>query len=519
MVLTKWFGIGLFTMVLASTAFAAPKAVVKPAALPIDGVFNVRLFGAKGDGVTDDTEAFRKALSAAAPIGGCVRVPPVSANKGYVLTNVLTIPPGVSLVGSLAGFSTNQVCYQTQVVGSRIFARPRIDQYAGKQKQPLFLLQAGVTVKGLVIMYDQQPFPSDEEFQDKNSKFYYPSFEAAQRGYIKDHVKPYGPTFYTESANVVIEDIACDRYNDFYFQVEGGKCIADRIYLNGYGRGFVMGRCFDVNRIMHVHGVPNVNYINPGKMGDKTYSWIFGIITTSPNNVGIQLAQADGYTLDDVTFFGIHTGIQIGVSKQYPLVDPVRMTTSYYDLEEGKGYGVWANAPYLGNGAWGDISALKVDQCVIGVHFVWPTHLSNRISNAWISTAVQDGVKFPTVASSKPGAVARQGAFVVEPTYGIKSNVGIRPTFMANGVFVASYNDSPRFGPAAANAADAGGRAFLIGGDINIDITGFLMNDPYREDMLWARSDTAQQVSFKIRGFTVTGNPQPDVMLTQETMK
>ncbi len=519
MVLTRCFWLGAFIAALAHTAFAVPQAAVKAAALPIDGVFNVRLFGAKGDGVTDDTEAFSKAVNAAAPVGGCVRVPPVGANKGYVIKRSITLPAGVSLVGSMAGFSSNQVCYQTQVVGSRILARPAPDQYSEAQKKPLFMLEAGTTVKGLVIIYDQQPFPSDEEFNNRSSRYYYPSFDAARRSFIKDHVKPCGPTFYTQNANVVIEDIACDRYTDFYFQAEGGKCIANRIFLYGYGRGFVMGRCFDVNRILHVHGVPNVNYINPGKMGDKTYSWIYGIITSNPNNVGVQLAQADGYTLEDVTFFGIHTGIRIGGSKQYPLVNPVTGTTSYYDTDLQKGVGVWENQPYKGNGAWGDISALKVDQCMIGVHFIWPTQLSNRISNAWISTAIYDGVKFPSAASSKAGEVGRQGAFVIEPSCSVENNVGICPTVMANGVFIASYNDTPRFGPAAANAVDAAGRAFLFGGDMNVDISGLLMNDPYREDMLWARAETSHRLSFKIRGYTVTGNPQPDIALNQDLMK
>ena len=61
------------------------------------GHFNVLAFGAKGDGATDDTEAFAKALKAASDAGGGhVYAPPAE----YLLKGNLTIPGGVALKGS-----------------------------------------------------------------------------------------------------------------------------------------------------------------------------------------------------------------------------------------------------------------------------------------------------------------------------------------------------------------------------------------------------------------------------------
>ena len=54
-------------------------------ATPRDGVFNVKDFGALGDGTTDDTAAFQRALQKAG--GKTVLIPP----GRYVITDILEI--------------------------------------------------------------------------------------------------------------------------------------------------------------------------------------------------------------------------------------------------------------------------------------------------------------------------------------------------------------------------------------------------------------------------------------------
>lgn len=63
-------------------------------------VFNIKhpAYGAKGDGVTDDTAAIQAAINAAAAIGGIVLLPP-SATSYVVNTGPLTIPNGVKFWG------------------------------------------------------------------------------------------------------------------------------------------------------------------------------------------------------------------------------------------------------------------------------------------------------------------------------------------------------------------------------------------------------------------------------------
>lgn len=57
--------------------------------------FDVRAFGAKGDGQTDDTAAFQAALDAAAPVRGTVFVPDGVYQCGHIL-----MPPHTGLVGN-----------------------------------------------------------------------------------------------------------------------------------------------------------------------------------------------------------------------------------------------------------------------------------------------------------------------------------------------------------------------------------------------------------------------------------
>ncbi len=59
---------------------------------------NVKSFGAKGDGATDDTAAIQAAINAA-PIGGTVVLPPVSSGGSYLITSDLLINKSLKFCG------------------------------------------------------------------------------------------------------------------------------------------------------------------------------------------------------------------------------------------------------------------------------------------------------------------------------------------------------------------------------------------------------------------------------------
>jgi len=458
-----------------------------------DGSYSVLDFGAVGDGVTDDTAAFQKALDAAAETGGWVRVPPVPGGQGYVLTRTVSIPEGVALIGHPVALGSNVRAvfdlHNSPVKGTVILARPDPSQYSGPQKAPLFRLHVGSTLRGFWIMYDQQPMPSDEEFQDPGSPYHYPSFAAARENFFRDHVKPYGPTIYSDfGPNVVVEDIICDRYYDFIYMARAGKAHFRRLTMHGYNRAMVIEKAKDILHIENVEYVPNVGPLSPGgPYRGKHYTWVYAIIASRPDNVGLHLGEVDGYSFFDLGFFGIHTGVRLGYSSSQPMLNPVT----------GK------PAPPLrpGSGPWGDISGLKVDQCVTGIDFVWPSHLTNRVSNLLLFPSFDDGNTFPaTAGTGSLDGVSRHTPFLVEPTHTRENNAGQVSTFMATNLLVASFSDSARFGKLSAQTDQANGRVFLVDGDILMELTNVQINPPYREDLLWAVGPHAQVYSLRVRG-------------------
>ncbi|MDT7762124.1 MAG: Pectate lyase superfamily protein, partial [Mycobacterium sp.] len=60
--------------------------------------FDAKLYGAVGDGTTDDTTAIQSALTAAGPVKGTVYLPHTSAT--YKTTASLLPPAGVSILGA-----------------------------------------------------------------------------------------------------------------------------------------------------------------------------------------------------------------------------------------------------------------------------------------------------------------------------------------------------------------------------------------------------------------------------------
>ena len=71
------------------------------------------------------------------------------------------------------------------------------------------------------------PWPTDAEFADPKSPYYYPSFSAAREGFRRDHVPAVGPTIYvTTGLRVHIEFVVASRYVDMIYFAAG----AERVY-------------------------------------------------------------------------------------------------------------------------------------------------------------------------------------------------------------------------------------------------------------------------------------------------
>ena len=161
---------------LISMVFPLVLLLLSPAAWgqSIPGMLNVRDFGAKGDGQTDDTAAFQKAMDASAKAGGGK----VMAPRGtYFFAGHLNVPAAVTLAGIWESVPAHN--------GLRDRGLPKptddgttflVTEGAGSETGPAFItLNTNSTLKGVVLYYPKQkpddvpsPYPYAIAMRGKN---------------------------------------------------------------------------------------------------------------------------------------------------------------------------------------------------------------------------------------------------------------------------------------------------------------------------------------------------------------
>jgi len=475
-------------MLCACLSLAAGLALAPPLA----GLVSVRDHGAVGDGVTDDTDAFQAAIDEAAATGAAVLVEPVPAGKGYVLTHTVTLKQGVSLIGSLAGmpFIAWEGVPREVQTGPVILARPRAAEHEGERKAPLFLLEGGNTLRGLYILYDRQPWPSDAEFDAPDSPYAYASLEELTQRFIPEHVAPCGPTIEIRPgvASTTIEDITCARYRDFLYTGAGGKIVISRCYLFGYGRAFAIREAKDVVRISEIHIVPNV---------EGPISWhhakLQAAITASPANTAFDFGSVDGYSVSDVAVFLCHTGFRLGASEASPFIDPAtgeRVTHRW------------------GLGPWGSMHNIKLDNCVVGFDCINGTILPNQLTNIMVHASIDTPARF----AAADGEVARQAAFLIEPGF-------VGATLQVANLSLSSF--APMNVVATGRmVAEANGRAFLVDcppaekvdfavrNTAQVEVFGLVVSNIPETHLVAAEAGTTPAI--RVRGFVHNGVPKED---------
>lgn len=181
----------------------------------LEGVHSVKAFGAKGDGVTDDTAAIQKCMDAAGKLGGRAYLPPAS----YLVKGSLRVPPGVMLQGVL-----DAPVWSDPLKGSIILATGGRDH---EEAPPLFDLGHSASVRGVTIYYPEQKL---------------------------DDIHPYPWTFHLHDFDNTVENITLiNSYNGIRVGPEGNVRHRIRsIYGCVLRRGIYVDFCTDIGRIENI---------------------------------------------------------------------------------------------------------------------------------------------------------------------------------------------------------------------------------------------------------------------------
>ncbi len=126
-------------IILLVTAGLVSVIAVPDDAFSDNGTFTVRQFGAKGDGVTDDTAAVQKAIDAAGDSGGTLLFPPGT----YIVTSV-GLRPGVRYLGY--GATIKRPAKQGKWIRTFNAAKPGY-QYSSDKDSPPMIIE-GLTFDG-----------------------------------------------------------------------------------------------------------------------------------------------------------------------------------------------------------------------------------------------------------------------------------------------------------------------------------------------------------------------------------
>ncbi len=225
------------TLVLLAVTLAALSAAM--AQVPLAS-YAVRGYGAKGDGKTDDTAAFQKALDAAGKAGGgTVYAPP----GVYYFAGHLNVPPAVTLRGVWESVPAHNG------IRDRGLPKPTDDgttflitEGAGTEDGPPFLtLNTNSTLKGVVLYYPQQN--------------------------VDDAPKPYPWAIAMRGKNPAVLDVEMLNPFNGIDATQNERHLIRNVHGQPIRRGVLVDAIYDIGRIENVH-------FNPWwSMKPKLFGW------------------------------------------------------------------------------------------------------------------------------------------------------------------------------------------------------------------------------------------------------
>lgn len=213
---------------LAGAFTITAQAADDPAGRDLAGDYDVRRFGAAGDGSTDDTGAFQAALDAAGNAGGGL----VAIPRGtYLIAGHLRVPMAVTLAGSWQ--------YAPAHAGIRDAGQPRpqfgstLLATAGEGSEsgdPFIRLTTNSVLRGVVIYYPKQD--------------------------PKSAPKPYPYTIEMRGNNAAVIDVELLNPYNAIDASQNQRVLIRNVHGQALRRGVYVDRVYDIGRIENVHWNP-----------------------------------------------------------------------------------------------------------------------------------------------------------------------------------------------------------------------------------------------------------------------
>ena len=273
------------------------------AASSAEGTFtlNVKEFGAAGDGKTDDTAAFQKALDAAGAQGGATVLAP---RGNYFFAGHLNVPQAVTLRGIWESVPAHN--------GIRDAGLPKptddgttflVTEAAGTEEgAPFLTLNTNSTLKGVVLYYPDQ--------------------------LVDEQPKPYPWAIALRGKNPAVLDVELLNPYNGIDATRNERHLIRNVQGQPLRRGVLVDQIYDIGRIENVH-------FNPWwSMRPKLFQW------QMEHGEAFIFARTDWQYVLNTFCFGYHVGYRFQQSEA----------------------GV-CNGNFLGIGADDCQTALVVDQC------------------------------------------------------------------------------------------------------------------------------------------------------------
>lgn len=268
-----------------------------------DLFISVKDYGAKGDGVTDNTTAFQNAIDAAFNAGGgIVYVPPGQ----YYFTGTLTVKSNVQLVGDISGI--NEVVTAANVVGipKDLIKRPTLF-VTNTTTQFITLSGNGSGVKGLSFYYPNQVSPT------ASAPTVYPATIGLANGEIIN--------------GAMLEKLFfVNSYQAIKFAANHNRAWLKDLYIGSYSTAIDIDFSTDIDRITNIHIFPFYDLYEGLPYPQNIDSWVIA------NGSGLVVRRADWVVIENFFAYARYAGISL-----------TKTPSTQWSLKDSNGIGVNIN--------------------------------------------------------------------------------------------------------------------------------------------------------------------------------